>query len=389
MRNESRGCVAARTDHTPRPPRSVGAARRAPVDAAPRRRLTLLLALGCLLPVACGQAPTGAATSDGTDGGDGTTNPTLGSEALSDEELAALTTTTETEAVAGPETLPVGPPLEAGATMDDIRATVESLHGPTDDLSGQMGRLVSFPQVPTPAGAYITEVRADARETLDGSAVVVVAEVTFDADGSPEELIEQFASQLTGQGWLLTGRHGRSATAGSAHRATFEIPDTSYQLDDVSVLITDPPVEGAAGRRSEVLLRYVELQPIGSETARQRYQDWAAAIPLPADGQITGAGIQTSSIGRHSLHFTLALRYPTTGPDAIAGSLRADLPGAGFEVLDRPVYDDKLDNWVYLRGEGLDDAWVSTHAVETGPDAGSTAVNVDARIGFVPEALKS
>jgi hypothetical protein len=338
-----------------------------------------------LLLAACDQAGAQSASDDGD-----TTRPTLGSEALSEEELAMLSDPAESDNEPEAEAiLPVGAPLVAGASADDIRGTVESLHGSVDDLSGQMNRLVSFPEVPTPDGAYITEVRADARETLDGSAVVVVAEVTFAADGSPEELIERYVSDLTGRGWTLTSRHGRASIAGSAHRVTFEIPDSAYQLDDFAVLVTDPAVTSPATKRSEVLLRYVELQPIGSETARQRYQDWAAGIPLPAGGEISGAGIQTSSIGRHSLHYTLAVRYRETTPETIAEALRSDLPGAGYEVLDRPVYDDTLDSWVYLQGPGFDTAWVSTHAVETGPAAGSTVVNVDARTPFVPEALKS
>ncbi|MFV0524308.1 MAG: hypothetical protein ACK5RL_07425 [Acidimicrobiales bacterium] len=379
-----RAAVSPGSPTAPGPtPRTRSRARRG--FAAASVAVTFLFAAGC------GTAATAAApTADegdalGTDTGGGL--PTLKSAPLSSEELSelGLTTASDTDDEASP-VLPVGAPLGDGAPADEVRTVLESMHGPIDDLSGQMNRLVPFPSVTTPVGTYLTGVRVDARLTEDEQAVDVVAEATFAADGRPEDIIDGFAADFDGNGWDQTTRHGRSTdTWGVSHVLGYRVPGSGYPLENMVVAVTDqrPGPDGQA--RSDVVVRWVDQHPLAGDTTLGRLSAWAGTVPLPPGGSITGAGFQSSSVGRHSVHLMMSRRYDAATPGGVADGVRATAAGNGVSVVDTPRFGDKLDDWVYLSVPPLAETWVSPHAL-----AGDrTVAVVDARMPFAPAGIAS
>jgi hypothetical protein len=317
--------------------------------------------------------------------------PTLGhaelaQEGTADDSSATSSTEVATSGGSSPDVVfpPPGPPLEPQSSAELIREAIEDAHGPTDDVAGQMNRFVTFPDLPTPAGTEIIELRADLRDTLDGQWILVTAEVTVQADGTVDDLVTFYESELTPFGWLQTPATEHAEGPGRLRRLGFAIPDSSYELDDVTVeLMALPDGAAGAGARSQVRLRYVALLPIDDQAPRERLAGWAADLPLPEGGAVTGAGIQTTSIGRHSLHYSLALRYDGADPETVAAQVRSLLPTEQFAIDPQPVYGDKLDNWVYLTSPSFADSRISTHT-QLAADTGPTLVNVDARVEFEP-----
>jgi hypothetical protein len=304
--------------------------------------------------------------------------PTLGSAELSE---VLDTTTSATNAEAAPVVEVVGPSLAGLSSAQDILVAVEQVHGPTSDAAAQMNRFVNFPPLPTPTGAVITELRADARATVDGKAIAVSSEVALEADGSMASLTDLYQRQLGLLGWRLTDRSNLDPLIGQI-RLAFEIPDSPYQLDDLEITLRDHPSDA---NRALVRWRYVELAAAGDLTVRQRFEGWATGVPLPPGGEVTGAGIQTSGEGRHSLYFSLALSYPELDPMQVAAGVRSGLPTTEFSLDPRPPTGDALDNWVFLTSPFFTDAQVSTHGKLKGLLlVAPTTVNLAARVDFVP-----
>ncbi|MCP5034463.1 MAG: hypothetical protein GY939_21900 [Actinomycetia bacterium] len=275
---------------------------------------------------------------------------------------------------------PIGEPLLALSTAEQIKAAVEEAHGRTNDVAGEMNRFVAFPAVPTPDRAELTELRADVRTTVDGNYHSITSEITLTAAESVEVIIELYQSSASELGWIPSSQTEQMVDGMLATQLTFEIPGSKYQLDDFELQVRP---QGPADIRTEVRLRHVELAEISDGTVLDRFVGWAAGLPLPTGGQITGAGIQTSSVGRNSLHYSLAIAYEDLAPQDLAKTLRAALPSPTFDIEPRPRIGDPTDHWVYLRSPFFLDARVSTHAVPN-IEGERTLLNVDGRVGFAP-----
>lgn len=324
----------------------------------------------------------GSACSDGHD--DQESAPpsiTLGSAEAGDPAVPAAADVTVPEG-------PIGPPLAPAAPAADILSAVEDAHGPTRDATAQIRRFTDFPPLATPEGAVLTELRADARNTVDGQAITITSDLALRALVGLDELTAFYRDQLVALGWVATldtAATGPGASA-SVHRLAFQAPESPYPLDDLTIEVA-PASPGPAGPSGEappastVRLHYVEQVATGEATVLQRFQGWATGLPLPVGGTITGAGIQTSSEGRESLYYTLTVAYgPGSDPAALADAVRRSLPTAEFAVDPKPPTGDSLDNWVYLTSPFFADARLSPHQSAAGP----ILVNVNARVPFTP-----
>lgn len=279
---------------------------------------------------------------------------------------------------------PVGPPLPALSSAEQIKVAVEEAHGRTNDVAAEMNRFVAFPAVPTPERAELIELRADVRITADRDHHSITSEIAFTAAGTVEEIIDLYRSRFAELSWTLSTESEQLVDGTLTKQLTFEIPGSSYELDDfeLRVRLEQSPTEA----RTEIRLRHVELANISDGTAYDRFVGWAAGLPLPAGGEITGAGIQTSSVGRNSLHYSLAVAYDGLQPKDLADTLRTALPSPTFGIEPRTKIGDTTDNWVYLRSAFFADARVSTHAI-TKVDGTTTLVNVDGRVEFAPAGV--
>lgn len=331
------------------------------------------MTLGLLLAVltaACGPASAGESR----------TSQTLGS-AIADLGGSAVSTSTVQvpEGEWAPDQV-IHPALGTLSTALEIKQAIEEVHGPTNDIAGQMNRFVAFPEVGSPERPELLELRADVRDTLDGEWMIVTSEVSFTADGTAAEVIEFYVDELSGLDWLETDRSELLQTGVVVHRLGFEIPGTEYAFDDFELHVrSQPDFDGTA--RSRVDLRYLVLEPLTGFEAPVRFAGWAADIPVPEGGRITGAGIQTSSVGRNSLYYSLTMTYDEKDPSLVATELRTLFPAGGFTIEPQPITDDATDNWVYLRSAFFDDSRISTHDA-TDVEGPATLVNIDARIGY-------
>lgn len=344
-----------------------------PCSGSGRRRLAL--AVAAVLAV-------GAACSDGRDDQESApSSVTLGSAEAGDPAVPAAADVTVPEG-------PIGPPLAPSAPAADILAAVEDAHGPTEDATAQIRRFTDFPPLATPEGSVLTELRADARNTVDGQAITITSDVALRARLGLDEMTAFYRDQLAALGWAVTLDTAATGPGADApiHRLAFRAPDSPYPLDDLTIEVAPGPPgpagpDGTAPATSTARLHYVEQVPTAETTVLQRFQGWATGLPLPVGGTITGAGIQTSSEGRESLYYTLTVTYGTgSDPAALADAVRRSLPTPEFAVDPKPPTGDALDNWVYLTSPFFADARLSPHQSAAGP----ILVNVNARVPFTP-----
>lgn len=344
------------------------------------------LALGAVVVPGAGATAT---TPDGPDVTAGPVGSTIDPTSAGDDSDAATDGVADDGGLADTADIisadePIGPPLPPLSTAEQVRDVIDEMHGPTSDVSAQMNRLTDFPDLPTPAGATIVEVRADVREMIGGNRLIVTSEVMLSAPGTVDELTEVYTAAFEELGWERSGqaslRPGRRV-----EQAGYQIPGTAYEPDDVELTIGTLAGSSTDDPHAEVRVRYVELvDDAGVESPRSRFEGWIGSLPLPAGGTVTGAAIQTSDFGRHSLHYSLAVRYDDIDPLDVAAELRSELPAGDYAISPRPSMGDTLDNWVYLNHPFFADARISPHSI--GPIDGPivTVVNVDARVEFSP-----
>ncbi len=335
-----------------------------------------------LIAVAAVLSTLAACSDDRGSQGSAPSSVTLGSAEAGDPAVPAAADVTVPEG-------PIGPPLAAAAPAADILQAVEDAHGPTVDATAQIRRFTDFPALATPDGAVLTELRADARNTVDGQAVTITSDLALSARLGLDELTTFYRDQLVALGWAVTldsAATGPGADA-AVHRLAFQAPESPYPLDDLTIEVAPGPVApagpdgGQPPPTSTARLHYVEQVPAGETTVLQRFQGWATGLPLPVGGTITGAGIQTSSEGRESLYYTLTVTYGSgSDPAALADAVRRSLPTPEFSVDPKPPTGDALDNWVYLTSPFFADARLSPHQTAAGP----ILVNVNARVPFTP-----
>lgn len=351
------------------------------------------MALALLLPACVDGDGTGGAASPVTIG-----NAPASAEEANDAIVVARV------AGEGPSEVAevIGPPLEAGASAENILDIVADLHGPTNNLASQMERLVPYPAVPTPPGADIREVRADVRDRLDGEGVIVTSEVLITAAGTADELIGFFVDAFGELGWESTGRSQVSTGPMPVERLTYAVPGSGYDRDDVVLLVSteavsartddDPagprrPVtaDGGDDRSATARLRLVELRSADEGAALfATFGSWYGELPLPEGGDVTGASVQTSDLSRYSLHLSSTIRYDVLQPEELSDALRAGLPAGGFEIAPAPSMGPALDTWVYLDHPFFAEARVSPHALGEPPRVDATLVNVYARSALYP-----
>ena len=344
-----------------------------PRSGSGRRRLPIAVAAVLMMAAAC---------SDGRDHQE-TASPSvaLGSAEAGDPAVPAAADVTVPEG-------PIGPPLAPSAPAADILAAVEDAHGPTRDATAQIRRFTNFPPLATPEGAVLTELRADARNTVDGQTITITSDLSLAARLGADELTTFYRDQLVAMGWTVTldtAATGPGAGVG-VRRLAFQAPGSPYPLDDLTIEVAPGPAPPAGPLSDQppagtARLHYVEQVPMAETTVLQRFQGWATGLPLPVGGMITGAGIQTSSEGRESLYYTLTVTYGAgTDPAALADAVRRSLPTPEFAVDPKPPTGDSLDNWIYLTSPFFADARFSPHQSAAGP----ILVSVNARVPFAP-----
>ncbi len=338
-----------------------------------RRRSLFLVVLAAAMAIAAGCTSSNERAAG--------PRPTIGSAAVVvDEQGEPRGPETSDEAPVIVDEV-IGDPLGAEASAEEILVVVNQVHGPTADVSAQMNRFVDFPLVGTPAGATIIEVRADLTNSEDEATIVASSSVVFTTPEGPDDVLAFYDRELTGLGWEPSDRPEPGTLAGPQRRSGYRLPESTRRADGFAVLVR-PGVNPDGTAVTEVRLHHEALLIAADDSTRDRYIGWASSIPLPPGGEVTGAGIQTTSFGRNSLHYFLDVRYDGQSPGAVADQLLAGLPTAEISA-DEPL-GAAFDDWVYLESDFFDDARVSTVDLSIFTGSVATVINVDARAGFDP-----
>lgn len=348
--------------------------------APERAARALILGAALVLAAGCGVVTPESATPANTIGSEEVGAET---EAVANEPELGVLDAGPTDAGTAWAVGPVGgPPVVPLASAPALQAVVEETHGRTTDVSLEMQRYLPFPDLATPARADVFEVRADVRQTDDRTAHTLTAEIGFTAEGTVTELAEFYQRAVADQGWTLTAEVDQSNSATPVYRLTYDVPSSAYPFEDFEVEIRATGDDTAPGSRPEVRLRYRDEVPVTETELLDRYSGWAEGVPLPAGGELVGAGLHTTTETRQSVHYALTVSYPATVPEDVAAAVRAELPNGTFASIPQAPAGDDTDNWVYLDNEFFSDARITTHGVPDKQNPVGSLVNVDARATF-------
>lgn len=228
-------------------------------------------------------------------------------------------------------------PLPASdATADEIAAIVTDILGPTADVSSQMQRLGLFPDVPTPNGADIVNVRSGIENVISfgGNSDdfrAANSEVEMFIDGDYDDVNAFYDAQLAALGWTVDSNKTEKTDDGlsTVRRVGYEISQEPGEQITADLTVTDD-VDDA---RTKVQLSYTEIVS-KEDSGIERWQGWFGDSPFPDGGEVHSGGIGTSAIGSAAVFYRVEYRYPGKDLAEMIGQIESSFGGSTFAVAD-------------------------------------------------------
>ena len=326
--------------------------------------LASMLVATALLASACGGLAGGGSV-------DGAGEGQVGSEIVADETPAPADAEPDgdpdgADAAAGGETKIGGlEPLPADGYGEALQALVIDVHGPTDDVSAELNRLIHFPALPTPIGAHIIDLRADARPSpVEPDTAALIVDTRFVADGSVDELVTFYEARLTADGWSLKETENDEDFEGNPFtKLSFELPDDEFRrIENLSIEVTaDPefpkPVIEASYNHG--------YRPDPDGELAGRFDGWFDTVPLPAGGRHDSGRVQTTfGPGRTDLRVVSTVDYEGSGlADTSEEGLRKEVTAA-FEAAGTDFGEDVVGG-LEVDDDSFDEMVVRTFITET------------------------
>ena len=278
---------------------------------------------------------------------------------------------------------PVGQPISATDDYDMVRKAIEQAHGPTNDVAAQMNRFGYFPPLGTPPRTEIVDLRSDVR-LGDDSPRLHTSEVSIMVDGQIDQVSEFFRSEAMRLGWISVAAI-TTQTRGS-RQTQYEVPGSEFPLPDAEIELWPVKAVGPANLpRSLVRIRYTTVETNSDIDIGTHYGSWVSTVPLPEGGEYQESSIQTSAVGRRSLHLTVSVKYLGVDAASLAQQVRVSMTQAGFPVSQVPTYGDKMDHWIYFESPQYDEARITLHEpTDQGMKGQWTVLKVDTRLTFDP-----
>lgn len=227
-----------------------------------------------------------------------------------DESVDSDTGRVDESEGSGPASIDNLAPLSAEDSGAELIALMESIHGPTDDISAEFSQLMPFPQVPTPAGAHIMEVGAtpggSASRTDTTTQVHTYGRVKV--GGTPPEVVEEFEAGLAPLGWTLENSQATEEfNSVPAKLLEFETSDAGRGRETLSIKVIES--------HEDFKFVVVELSYIASKfpdpdsSISLRFADWHGPLPLYDDAAKQRRNSVGSSFGPGRTELTMSAEY--------------------------------------------------------------------------------
>lgn len=229
----------------------------------------------------------------------------------------------------------------SGATADDIQAIVSDIYGPTADVSTQMQRIGAFPDIPTPNGADIVDLRSGVNNVISFSGNsddfrAVSSEVEMFIDGEYDDVNAFYDAQLAGLGWTEDSNKTEKTDDGlsTVRRVTYEVPEQEGKQINADLTITDD-VDDA---RTKVNLSYAEIVPV-ADSGLERWASWFGDDPFPEGGELYSAGISTFGFGNSAVFYNVEYVYPDRDPESMVSDVEASFGASDYILGDGEKFE--------------------------------------------------
>lgn len=180
-------------------------------------------------------------------------------------------------------------PLPVSDSTDELTTLLGEIHGPADDISVEVSKLLPFPQIPTPSGAHIMSVEGQTQteQNRDENHTTVSTRARAKVDGTPQEVLQLFDSALTEDGWILRQRDEYDREPAST-RLTFYKSGRWDDSESLAVTVGHEPDLDI----TEVAVHYqTESFPDPDRLLSARFAGWHPELPLPDGGYLERAWV--------------------------------------------------------------------------------------------------
>ncbi len=230
---------------------------------------------------------------------------------------------------------------ESGATADEIQAIVSDIYGPTADVSAQMQRIGAFPDIPTPNGADIVDLRSGVNNVISFSGNsedfrAMSSEVEMFIDGEYDDVNAFYDAQLASLGWTEDSNKTEKTDDGlsTVRRVTYDVPEQEGKQINADLTITDD-VDDA---RTKVNLSYAEIVPV-ADSGLERWASWFGDDPFPEGGELYSAGISTFGFGSSAVFYNVEYLYPDREPESMVSEVESSFGASKFILGDGETFE--------------------------------------------------
>ena len=227
-------------------------------------------------------------------------------------------------------------PVTDRAEVSQLRAAIRDILGPTTDVSAQVNRLVPYPDIPTPAGAHLRDLGSDLRSN-DDDTLMVDTDADFYADGSVDDLVVFYQTQLPPLDWNLVN----TSTDTDFRDNPITVMDFEMAGDDEfrPTTLTVTLVESVTLTKILVMTNYRANDADRSHL--DTFAGWYDLDLLPENGELVDASVSTRA---QDITTAIALRSHFDYPDREGEEIIAEL-GERATELSLEIEERTEDRW--------------------------------------------
>ena len=244
-------------------------------------------------------------------------------------------------------------PLPAEPHWIDLINAISDIEGTSDDVAGQLNRLVPFPQVPSPDGASISAVNVAVRPKVEDE-MYISSSTRFDMPGLKKDAVVFFESNLAPLVWTETSRTDEVTETGAEQVSIeYDLPDQGDTSRATFVLTLSAEQDR---NYTTVIWTYSAYKPVDAAFEKQ-WIAWASDGPIPGGGTLEDVSLEHDFLSGDD-QVVLIANYAgyEADVDAVQDDVRSLIRDSDFTVDDTGI---ALEGSMRLDHPDLNSALVS------------------------------
>lgn len=277
------------------------------------------------------------------------------------------------------ESEPVGDPIPEAATVAEIKAVMEDLHGPTSNVAGQMNRIAPFPEIPTPLGADLTATSVRMNNGFSDGRTRYV-DVTFGATGTVEDLTTFYETNLATFDWQSISESSESNNELEKVTFVYEMNQSAGLIADEFTIVLSETDKGFTEVELSTRVSSKDDEPTELDA---RLAAWLGDAPLPEGGQPYDWEVQTTKYTGHKLQLSINNRYDGETQAELHSYIKKNLPTSNYSLNKEEDDSRGSETWIYANSDMFESVQIRVSEIDRQTGIAGFA-EIEGDLDFVP-----